>query len=91
MKIPEKLVIGVNRAAETKLAKEMTTHKVREAIVGESVTVLQSSVIAGYLLQIKKDKEAAWVHYLDSLPKKVDHFPELFSEADLKWLDGSCV
>ena len=68
MMVPGQLVIGVNRAAETKLAKEMTTHKIREAIVGESISVIQSSVIAGFLLQMKKEKEPAWVHYLDSLP-----------------------
>lgn len=87
--VPETLIISVNRAADTQLAKEMTTYQIRDAIVGDSVRAIQSSVLAGHLLQSKREKAEDWRHYYDCLPAKCDHFPEMMPEEDLKWLDGS--
>ena len=69
----------------------MTTPKIREAIVGDMVKVIQTSVLAAYLLQMKKTNAPTFTHYIHTLPATVDHFPEMFSEDDLKWLEGSCA
>ena len=90
MVIPiDKVVLDITRAANTKLAQEMTTLKVRQAILGDNIKVIQSSVLAGFLLHCKKNKVEEWRHYIDTLPESAGHFPEMFSEEDLKWLEGS--
>jgi hypothetical protein len=68
MQVPLRIIININTMAKTKLAQEMTTLKIREAILGDNVKDIQMSVIAAFLLHCKKNRVQEWAPYMDYLP-----------------------